>query len=73
MYRKTVASIIIQFHGSLIAHDISSNSNIVFVFLTSEDVGKELEKSLNNSGLPGRTLFVKCDVSKQDQVQVQTL
>ena len=44
-------------------------NDFVSVFI-SEDLGKDLEKSLNESGLDGQTLFVNCDISVETDVQV---
>ena len=36
----------------------------------SDDLGKELEKSLNECGLSGKVLYVKCDVMEEDDIKV---
>ena len=41
-----------------------------FLFSITEDRGKELEKSLNEAALPGKVVFVKCDVMKEDEIKV---
>ena len=44
-------------------------SNFHF-FLTTEELGKEVAESLNKSGMSGQVLFVKCDISNEDDVKV---
>lgn len=34
------------------------------------DEGKKLEKELNNTG-PGEAFYIKCDVSKEDEIKVR--
>ena len=36
----------------------------------TEEAGKVLAKSLNNAGSKERASFVRCDISKQDDVEV---
>ena len=45
---------------------------ILYMYLLniSEELGKELEKSLNESGLSGKVLYLKCDVTKEDDIKV---
>ena len=40
-----------------------------FIFST-EDLGKEVAESLNKSGMIGQVVFVKCDISNEDDVKV---
>ena len=35
------------------------------------DLGKEVAESLNKSGMIGQVLFVKCDISNEDDVKVK--
>ena len=50
--------------------------NIYFVplpltwYCLTEEAGRELASSLNSAGPGERALFVKCDISKQDDVEV---
>ena len=41
--------------------------------LSTEDLGKEVADSLNKSGMIGQVLFVKCDISNEDDVKVMLL
>ena len=45
-------------------------SYYTFVYLCLEDLGRELEESLNANGLKGQILFVKCDITSETDVQV---
>ena len=39
-------------------------------FHLPDDVGQALADSLNKAGLPGQVLFVKCDVTKIEDIKV---
>ena len=41
-----------------------------FFFCSKDDQGKELEQTMNKSGMNGHALFVKCDISNETDVQV---
>ena len=50
-------------------------SNPVFsisnIKLFTDDVGRALEEKLSKSGYPGKAAFIKCDVTKADDVKVR--
>ena len=41
----------------------------MFAIYVKEELGKELETKLSN-GYPGEALFVRCDVTKESDIQV---
>ena len=46
--------------------------HLKYCLTMTEDIGKELEKTLNGSGRPGSVLFVKCDVTKEEDIEVRS-
>lgn len=47
----------------------AKHGSTVIIADVKEDLGKELEKSLNEAGLAGNVVFIKCDVMKEDEIK----
>ena len=41
-----------------------------FLFFITDDVGKELENSINERGVPGQSLYIRCDVTDENEIEV---
>ena len=39
-------------------------------FPLTDDVAKELENTVNKSGVPGESYYVRCDVTDEDDIKV---